>query len=153
MSASILRELVASIFKIKATSVILSGVISPYYIQSENNSSGGMWSENSSNILWGFNSQKGFICLSEYSKKFFNDGHDGPLHSEGGIKLIDIPEVDSYIFFVEVKEEGYSCPSNNEDRFGVSYTLFKSANFADYRDKINNQDIVRWEQWINAEEK
>ena len=142
MSANILRNLVSRVFDTTASKVILSGEINPNY--SITNHEGVSYMDSSeSKVLHGFNPKTGFKLIPEVvtTVTYFNGNHD---HStELGCELSEVVGIDEFIFFVEI-QEGY-----NSDGDFKYVTLYKAPNFKEYWEKINEEDLARWEQWLN----
>tara|TARA_S200002703_G_C3629494_1_gene193322 strand:+ start:112 stop:555 length:444 start_codon:yes stop_codon:yes gene_type:complete len=141
MSAKIIRNLVSSVFNVKAQNVILSGEIKPDYSITNNENVAYTDSEQSKS-LFGFSPKKGFTKISEVvtTVTYFNGNHN---HStELGCVLSEVKGIDEYLFFVE-KSSGYTPDGNYEN-----YTIFSAPNFKEYWFKIEQQDIARWEQWL-----
>jgi hypothetical protein len=138
-SASILRQIVASVFGIKTTSVVLSGEISPD--RKLVSFSGHSWARMKDVInLWGFSPQRGFISVAVPSY-WSNNGEtvgDEPMELHELIK-----EEDDFVFFLlheDVEEH------NHQD--WESWTLYKAPDFREHWAKVQEKDIARWEAWL-----
>lgn len=144
MSAQILRQFVSKFFNIRPQIVKLSGEISPKTILTGNT----CWSDRSDETryqLWGFDAQQGFIDLNQYVGNWSN-GEDGRQTGSDGTPLHEIPNVDTYLFFI-INEE-YSSGNGNDNDYD-EWTLQKAPDFQQYWDKINQEDIERWSNWLS----
>lgn len=136
MSASILRNLVSSVFNINPRFVKLSGEIKPDHAFADTYRTDYSNDYNKDEV-WGFNPQTGFI-------KLINKG-------EGGV-LEFVPNVaNNYIFFV-VHNEGERW-QNTWDMIDSwdTWTIYKAPNFAAYFAAIEQSDLIRWANWLNEE--
>jgi len=98
MSANILSNLVSSVFNVKATSVVLSGEISPdYFALSHDNTQNDF-----STTLFGFTPTKGFVRIEEVETIVNYDDCSSTGGQKRLFQLLPLP----YIFYVEVYEEG-----------------------------------------------
>jgi len=141
MSATILRNLVSSVFNIKATKVVLSGEISHKY--SIHNHVGQAYMDYEDfTQLFGFNPKDGFKELTnEFATvtSYSNGNH----HQDtvDGCPLLEVDGIEQYLFFVEISE-----------RIGISayrdITLFGAADFKTKIASIEAADLARWEQWL-----
>lgn len=146
MSASILRNLVSSVFNVKATEVRLSGEISPDWTGYAGRTRGGMWDAEEDCAIWGFNPKSGFTLLNIVGD--LEQGYqDGPVYEEGAIPLFEVEGISDYIFFV-VNHKGYYSDNQRSEEYN-NWTLFKAPNFKEYIYKVQKEDIARWEQWIS----
>ena len=143
MSASILRNVVASVFKIRPESVILSGEIEP----TRSFTGHGCWSDRSDTYcynVWGFNPQKGFVDLDEYVGFYYNNT-SGEAEGEAGVPLMHIPGVDEFVFFLV----NYNLDSGNGDDYDCfTWTLYKAPDFKKKWAEIEEDDVKRWNDWI-----
>lgn len=152
MSANILREIVASVIKCDAREIRLSGILNPETKWKED--SGHSWDENASQDyykVWGFNPKDGLKMLnismqSAYSENgsVINSGHSESLEEY----LLRTKE--SYIFYV-VNHSGRHYGKDGEEFDFL--TIYKSPDFKKYWEKINMDDIARWEKWLKEEVK
>jgi hypothetical protein len=146
MSASIMRSIVSSVFKVNPRKVVLAGEISPEFVP-QNNCGHSWWSgaEELHHSIWGFDPQKGINELKitrEY--QFFDNGES--IHTKGE-KLSEYLErtEEEYLFFI-VKEWGKPY-GDNQEKYEI-WTLYKSPEFKKYFQSLNSEDISRWEAWI-----
>lgn len=150
MSAQIVREIVASSLKIKATNVILSGILPENFIVEAVSTSGNLYTNNNDNCVWAFNPQQGLVrlqqvCISENAASNAN----GTWENSYGYTFETLAEqAPEAIFFVVMESSDYS-DCNGRDEHRLSYTLYKTADFATYFKNIEQQDIARWEQWLS----
>jgi hypothetical protein len=147
MSASILRNLVSSVFNVKATEVVLSGEISPYWTGYAGKTRGGMWNASDNTAIWGFCPRSGFVLLDIIGDLVQSD-QDAPVYQENAIPLCDVQNVSDYIFFVVHQQGSYSDNQRSEEY--NSWTLYKAPNFRAYMESLENADIARWESWVNG---
>ena len=147
MSAQILRNLVSSVFNVKATSVVLSGEISPTYMTNNSHSSGCLYSDNNWESLYGFNPQKGFVKL-EHNTTNQTSNANGSWNTHNEVQLNLVDGVEDFIFFVSRK--GWDYSDNNREDKGEETTLYKAPNFKDYFASVEEADLTRWEEWLNA---
>lgn len=144
MSASILRSIVATIFKINPSTVKLSGEIGADASFTGNT----CWSAQTTETryqLWGFNPMTGLINLSEYVGNSRNR-QDGTQDVTEATRLCDIPGVSDFVFFI-VNDE---TRCYDDSRSSNDWTIFKAPNFKEYFEKVTAKDIQRWSQWIEA---
>ena len=162
MSASILRELVAKVFNIKATQVILSGELSPTTIFQ--NDRGHSWWGGASHCIqtvFGFNPNLGFkricgewnmglgIANNEFVlKRDYAYSDNGEFYESKGDEIGTLENGEDFIFFfVRSNEKGYGETAETEENF----YLYKAPNFSEFLAKVEEKDIARWEQWLLEE--
>lgn len=148
MSAKILRNIVAATFKVDAKSVVLSGQISADWTRCSNT----CWSSQTTketHKLWGFNSIKGFVALTDECVSKGHNHSDGTWTSTNSPKFVGelskVHNIEDYIFFV------YRSVGNayhDESQSWDNWSLYKAPNFREHWDKVNSADIARWEQWL-----
>lgn len=149
MSARIVREIVASSLKIKATNVILSGILPENFIVEAVSTSGNLYNDSNDNCVWAFNPQQGLVrlqqgCISESAAS----NADGSWENSYGYKFSDLAEqAPEAIFFVVMESRDYS-DCNGYNVHDCSYTLYKAPNFSAYMESIEQTDVNRWEQWL-----
>lgn len=146
MSANILRELVASIFGIKATSVKLSGILPERFCVSEDNSYGSSYSCNGTVSVHAFSPTKGFVEV-QGSRNYSSQNANGSWNNEYGVSFGDCSKHPESIFFV-VRKQSSGWQEGREDWDNDMTTIYKSPDFKSHWDKIEQQDIARWEQWL-----
>ena len=149
MSASILRNLVNAVFGVKATEVVLSGVISPDSKWYAGKTGGGMWDNERDVRVWGFNPQSGFHHITECVGDEIQSGNDAPVYFENAIPLAECEGVDKFIFFVVNIKNSYS-DSNGRNEDENSWTLYKAPDFGAYLASVEEQDLERWQSWVEA---
>lgn len=142
MSASILREIVARTLNCKATSIILSGEISPETSFTGNTCWSSQTTEHFYN-LYGFSPKEGLVNLKQYVGNWHN-ANDGTQHGSDGISICDIEDVEKYIFFVVIED----IRAYDERWSDYSIRLYKAPDFKSHWAKIEANDIARWEQWL-----
>lgn len=148
MSASILREIVARTFNVKATNVILSGEISPSEKWQNSFFNGSMGKDENNFRIWGFNPKEGFIEISHIvgKKSGSNYAHSSSI-DEDGQELHTVENIGDHVFFV-VNNEGFDHWEGSRQEDWNTWTLYKAPNFKEHWEKIKQEDIARWEQWI-----
>lgn len=149
MSAEIIREIVASTLKIKATQVILSGVLPENFCIEAVSTSGNLYTNSNDNCVWAFNPQQGLVrlqqvCISENAASNAN----GTWENSYGYTFCTLAEqAPDAIFFIVMESSDYS-DCNGRDEHSLTYTLFKAPDFKEYWAKVEKKDIARWEQWL-----
>jgi hypothetical protein len=143
MSASILRNIVSSVFNIKPTSVILSDEIAPDK-KWESNSCWSSQTTCKSYEVWGFKPQNGFVSLSEEIVGHYYNHSDGSASIKKATKLCDLQGVEEYLFFLMHEDIRAYDENKNED----NWVLYKAPNFKEHWAKIETKDIKRWEKWL-----
>ena len=146
MSASILRNLVSSVFGIPATSVILSGEINPNWTAYAGSTRGGMWDSEEDNAIWGFCPQTGFKLLNIIGD-LVQDEPDSPVYERNAIHLFEVDDVEDFIFFVVHNKFSYSDNQRLDE--SDSWTLYKAPDFQSYIASVEEADIERWQSWIS----
>lgn len=146
MSASILRNLVASVFNIKATSVKLSGVLPETFCVSEDNSSGSLYSCNSNVSVHAFSPTEGFVEV-QGTNDYSSQNANGSWNNEYGVSFKDCSQHETAIFFV-VREQSSGWQEGREDWDNNITTIYKAPDFKSHWAKIEAQDIARWEAWL-----
>ena len=148
MSASILRNLVASIFNVKATQVKLSGELPENFVLSECNSTGSLFDCNQKVAVWAFESKTGFVKVKG-ANSYRSQNADGSWNNEYGVAYSDCANHSEAIFFlVHNKEWGWQEGRANWNT--ESWTLYKAPDFKSHLEKIEQSDVQRWEEWLNA---
>lgn len=143
MSASILRNLVSSIFNIDARKIELSGEISPMWRGSFTDGVSYMdYSCSGDREIWGFSPKEGFKqiegCISV--KTMYNGNHK--CHYADADALMTCV-TGKELFFLVIKGD------DSDEPFSWRYILHKAPNFQEYWKEIKQKDINRWEQWLN----
>ena len=141
MSANILRNLVSSVFNVKATKVRLSGDISPEYKGYSVDACIAGYS--TTEKVWAFNAQKGFRQLNCVANtQYYNGGCDSYFHDA---PVLGECLVEGDIFVLIFSD---SDSPNYDDN--TSWNLFKAPDFQEWRKNVEAQDLTRWESWLNA---
>lgn len=151
-SAATIRNLVGSIFKVNPTKVYLANSeISPNYQSIHSILSGGMWNSEDVNQLWGFSPQTGFVEIKEVQYDEWNTPDGMPQSNKHNtLKLHEVPNVEQFVFFLKKRAYSHSIPSNGVNENSTSYILYKSPNFKEFWAKVEQEDVKRWSNWINA---
>lgn len=144
MSASILRSIVASVFKINPASVILSGEIAADASFTGNTCWSSQTTETSYS-LWGFSPTNGLADLSQYCGNSRNR-QDGTRDITEATRLCDIPEVSAFVFFVVNDETRCYDESHSLNE----WTIYKAPNFKEYFATGTEADTQRWSNWIEV---
>ena len=145
MSASILRNVVASVFRIRPESVVLSGEIDP----TRSFTGHDCWSSQSNTYsfkLWGFSPVRGFVSLNQDGGCSRNST-SGENYGDEGTQLMYIPGVGEFVFFL-VNEDFTS--GNGRDYNSYTWTLYKAPDFQKKWAEIEEADTLRWVEWINS---
>lgn len=149
MSANILREIVSRTFNVNAKQVILSGELKHDESWKDVYFDGSMGSDEDIYKIYGYNHKDGFVDLSKYvgRKSGSNYAHSSS-YDKDGARLCDIPEIDKYIFLV-VRNIGYTAwEGSSHSEWNKTY-LYKLPSFTEYWQKIENEDLKRWEKFLN----
>ena len=126
MSASILRNIVASVLKVDSRNIKLSGEISTSML-CEN------WSGNShdqrfdSTQIYGFIPARGLVKLSTLSNS--SDSYQGTAPTFGDNAFTFSEQYQNCIFFVLIREGCSQMQSPNPEDYYESFTLYKAPNF------------------------
>jgi hypothetical protein len=150
IAVSILRNIVTSVFKVSPREVqLMEHSIDPEYQGCDSYLYGGMWDDKSTDTLYGFSPETGFVTIPEVIFSQWNS-QDGPSQDDKDqhLKLYEVNGVDKYVFFLVYNESEYDCPSNSQHNKVSTWKLYKSPNFQSYWDKIEKEDLTRWEQWL-----
>jgi len=160
MSASILRNIVGSVFPVSTKNVILSGEISPEFIPQ--NECGHSWWNGASeqyDCVWGFNPKTGFKRITETEEdletiaspsewminRAYHYSHNGDSEFEAGEMLLDHPEANEFVFFlVNSRGRNYGEQGETFD----TWTLYKAPDFKKKWAEIEEEDVKRWNDWI-----
>jgi len=162
MSAQILRNIVGSVFPVKSQNVILSGEISPEHVfQLDCGHSWWHGAAEQQDSVWAFDPKTGFKAITGLSKEYkditefyewtldreYSYYNNGEMEHEAGDKLLDLPGVDKFVFFL-VNSQGKGYGEQAEDY--ETWTLYKAPNFAQKWEEIEAADVERWIEWINS---
>jgi hypothetical protein len=149
MSANILREIVSRTFNVNPKQVILSGELKHEESWKNNYHDGSMGSNEDVYKLYGYNHKDGFIDLSNHvgSKSASNYAHSDS-YDRDGTKLCDIQGIEKYIFLV-VRNEGHDHWSGSMQEDWDKTYLYKLPSFTEYWQKIETEDLKRWEKFLN----
>lgn len=146
MSASILREIVASVLKVDSRNIKLSGEISTE-MKCENWSGNEYDSRYDKTTIYGFTSEKGLVKLPTIS----NGGDYNQECATFGDNAFAYPEQYKDCIFFVVIQEGCTQMQRPEDwDYYHSITVYKAPNFQQYFASIEEAEIARWEQWLNS---
>ena len=148
-SAQIVRQIVSSIFHIKATEVVLCEEIDPNSCWWDGNTGGGMWDNHREISVYGFNPKDGFVNLSHIVGREQQGRNDDPIYHVNEIPLYEVENVENYMFFIIHLINNYS-DSNGQSSETDTWYLYKAADFKQYKQKIEEEDILRWEKWMNS---
>jgi hypothetical protein len=148
MSATILREIVAKTFNVKATDVKLSGEIAPDKTWQDSFWNGSMGSSKNEFCVHGYSPAKGFVNIShivgEYSGS--NYAYSNTVNKEG-LPLYAVEGIAEFIFFV-VQETGHHHWDGGRNEEWENITLFKAPDFQEKLKQITKEDLSRWEAWL-----
>lgn len=149
MSASILREIIARTLNVKATSIVLSGVLPENFVAEGCSTSGNLYSDTNDVYCWAFNPKQGLIQVPTICvNTMYASNANGTWENSYGVTFeylaTNYPEA---LFFVVRCSGSYSdCNGRNEEYDNI--TLYKAPNFKEYWAKIEESDIQRWEKWL-----
>lgn len=146
-AAHILRTLVTTIFNVAPHKIILSGEIAPDKEWQDNFSNGSLYDTDYTVKVWGFSPKTGFIELKDISGHYENNAN-GSRVDRPGIPLNEHPQVkeNEFVFFYVEERGGYEDNNRKEDWSKDS--IFKAPDFKTYWEKIEKEDIARWENWL-----
>lgn len=160
MSATILRNIVGSIFPVKSQNVILSGEINPEHVfQLDRGHSWWTGASEQVDCAWGFDPKTGFKSITGMSQykditefydhildREYSYSDNGNCEHESGDKLCDLPGVEKFIFFlVNSQGKGYG----EQAEYYNTWTLYKAPNFAQKWAEIETENVQRWEELIS----
>jgi hypothetical protein len=149
MSASILRNIVSSVFGVKPQNVILSGTIEPETTWHFDSGVSYVKGHDDAKV-YGFSAKRGFEELTEkvvgYTH-YYNGNHDHDQDTTcAKMNLAEASKEKDYIFYV-VNTFGASSFDGEEYN---DFTLYKAPDFAAHWAAIEKEDAKRWEEWLNA---
>ena len=160
MSASILRNIVGSVFPVKTHNVILSGEISPKHVfQLDCGHSWWHGAAEQADSVWGFDPKTGFKAITGLSKEYkditefyewtlgreYSFSNNGEIEYQSGDKLCDLPGIEKFVFFlVNSQGKGYGESAESFD----TWTLYKAPNFTQKWAEIEEADVQRWNEWL-----
>lgn len=154
MSATILRTIIGKRFEVAPSKIVLSGEINTDHSWVNSSHGGSMGSEANSYDIYGFkvNEDKmfDFIDLSEFVGHDYksNYAHSESFYDEG-ILLHEIPNIDNFIFIVEVNQ-GHRKWSGQRQEEWDSITLFKCPDFKEKWAEVEANDLLRWKNWLKG---
>lgn len=149
MSASILRNLVSSVYNVKATEVILSGELPETFVLCSNYSHGCMFTKEYGYNVSAFHPERGFFPIKGTGVGCSQNAN-GTWNDESIISFQDCAEQGKDAIFFLVYEHDYYSAVGSETRRDITWTLYKAPNFAQYWAKIEEADVQRWEEWLSA---
>lgn len=141
MSATLIRNLVASKLNCDPTEVVLSGEISPDYIATTSKHTSFNCSWEHETTLYAMYKDK-FEPVKEVEDCTSTNGHE--TSHEVGIPLYKVEGINDAILFVEV-----SASASNY--WIQEVRVYKPADFAGKLSQVTAKDIARWENWLNHE--
>ncbi len=145
MSATILRSIVSSVFKVNAASVILSGEIAPNW-KGYNTTGISHCDHTETGVfgIWGFHPKTGFTKIDGVisNTHMYHGNHS---HDVTDCNSLDtVKGVEEFIFFVIFSGDDSDLP------YSMVYSIYKAPNFKEYFQKVEESDIQRWSTWIQA---
>lgn len=147
MSASILRNIVASVLKVDSRNIKLSGEISTEMV-CENWSGNSYDSRYDKTTILGFTPEHGLRDL----QILYNSGNYNQASPTFGDIAFAFPEQYQDCIFFVIIQEGCTQMQNPEDwDYYNNITVYKAPNFQQYFASIEEAEIARWEQWLNEE--
>ena len=149
LSASILRNIVASVFAMDPKSVILSGILPENYDNVEDNSRGNLYASKEDLKVYAFTVEKGLIEVFGTSEGYSQNA-DGSYNNEYRITFADCSKHKDAQFFVEFfHKEGWQQGSADWNK--TTITIYGAPDW-DAIEKISLvRDLQRWVKW-NAEQ-
>lgn len=142
MTAQLVRNLVASKLNCDPCNVILSGEISPDYeaSSSKHTSFDCDWEHSTKLYAWFPNE---FKEIPEVISKYVTNGHTQDDYRTESVPLYKVEGMDRVILFVE-EYTAARIDWNREIR------VYKPADFAGKLAQVTEEDITRWENWLNS---
>ena len=140
MSATLIRNLVASKLNCDPTQVILSGEINPDYIAVTRKHTIFNCSWEQETTLYAMYKDS-FGVISEVDDITTTNGYKTT--HEVGIPLHKVVKAQEAILFVEVSRE----VSND---WKIEIRVYKPADFKAKLEQVTQADIQRWEEWLNS---
>lgn len=148
IAVQVLRNIVSSVFKVRPQEVyLMTEVISPTFTKCNNE----CWSSQTTeqtHELWGFSPQKGFVNLTEEvisSGKNHSDGTWSDTSSSKYVgQLSNVEGVEEFVFFLHHSTGNAYDDNQSWDK----WYLFKAPNFREFWEKIEADDVARWQKWI-----
>ncbi len=141
-----LRNIVSSVFKVKASNIVLAeSEISPNWRgQFSSGMSYGRCDESGDYGIYGYSPEKGFVEIGScIATTHYSDGNHTQRYEESQT-LAEVIGEEQFLFFLVIEGDNSDLP------FSQSHTLHKAPNFKEYWDKVEAEDIERWEKWIEA---
>ncbi len=139
MSATILRNIVASTFNYPAQKIILSGEIAFDWIGLFSTNVAYMDVRDDVETLYSWTAKEGFKKVENcYSgNHFYNGNHDRD------------ETVGNPLYEVATGEEVFFVLIHTHDKKVQSISLYKAPNFAQKWAEIEAEDVQRWNEWIS----
>jgi hypothetical protein len=148
MSATILREIVAKTFNVKATKVKLSGEIAPDKSWKNSSWNGSMGSSKNEFQIHGYSPLKGFVGISHIVGEYSGSNYAySTTTDKEGLPLYSVENITDFLFFV-VQETGHDRWDGGKNEEWDTTTLFKAPNFQEKIEKITKEDVAKWEAWL-----
>lgn len=149
MSASILRNLVSSIFNVDAKEVILSGQMPTTWKTEAVSTSGNLYSSNEWNTVWGFCPKTGFQKIEEMlmTRQAKSNANGTWENSYGYTAEYLMKKCDCALFFLVNSGHSYN-DCNGRDEESDNWTIYKAPDFSRIWEKVEQKDVQRWEEWI-----
>ena len=145
LSASILRNVISSVFNVESSKVVLSGILPENYDKVEDNSSGNLYSSNESLKLYAYHPTSGFVEVKGDNSGYSRNA-DGTFNPEYRITFAECQMYKDAQFFVELfHKEGWQ--QGLADWNDTIVTLYGAPDWVAI-DKINLvKDLQRWVNW------
>jgi len=140
MSATLLRNIIASKLGCDPTEVVLSGEIASDYIATTSKHTEVNCSWEHETTLYAMYKDS-FEPIKEVEDRMSTNGHK--YNRTIGTPLYKIEKAQEAILFVEVSREA----SND---WITEYRVYKPADFAGKLAQVTADDITRWENWLNS---
>ena len=149
MSAEILRNIVSSVLNVKATQVKLSGQMSINFVEGDCSTHGNLYSNNNNVLCWAFDPKQGLIPVKTIKTGGSSSNANGTWEQDYGVTAEYLnTNYPNALFFV-IRHYGSYSDCNGRDEEYDNITLYKSPDFTAHYATIEEQDIVRWKQWLN----
>ena len=152
-AASILRELVGQSFEIDPTEVILSGPMQIDWSDQGVSTSGNLYSETDTVQAWAFTAEEGFIPIeAKVMERMAASNANGTWENSYGYDAQYLWESQPEAIFFVIHTYYYHWDCNGRDEKNITWTLYKAPDFREHMEKVKEEDLERWENWITEEE-
>lgn len=151
MSASILREIVASTLNVKATEVKLSGEMPLNAVYDGCSTGGELYSDSNVVTAFSFSPKEGLREVPAIiTHRQTASNANGTWENSYGYTAEYLAEVCPDALFFVIKEENDYWDCNGRDEYSLTHTIYKAPDFREHWSKVEEEDIRRWSSWLEA---